>query len=295
MRVGIVHFMAFPQTIKGEGPVVETVSRLLNDNYFDVVEVTSIKDDSARSNVAEMAKKAGKTIGFSAIPPLVIGKLNLSSPDAQERLKAVAEVKNCIKEAFSLGAKIVALNSGKFIGEPVKQSQITALLGSLDEICRYASGFGVTVVMEPFDRSIGKNCLIGPTHEAVEVASVIRKQNKNFGLMLDLSHLPLLDEKPADAVKLAKDFLLHVHVGNCVMRDKTHPAFGDEHPLMGIKDGENGVPEISEFWNALLETGYLAKGKSNIVSLEVKPFGSQTSEEVIEASKHMLEEAWALV
>jgi len=34
IRPGIVHFMAFPATMKGEGPIVETVRQVLTDDFF---------------------------------------------------------------------------------------------------------------------------------------------------------------------------------------------------------------------------------------------------------------------
>ncbi len=51
MRVGLIHFMAFPETMKGEGPIIETIRKIATDDYFDAVEVTYIKDDSVRAQV----------------------------------------------------------------------------------------------------------------------------------------------------------------------------------------------------------------------------------------------------
>ena len=39
MRVGIIHFMAFPQTMGGEGPILETVKRIAYDDYFNAIEI----------------------------------------------------------------------------------------------------------------------------------------------------------------------------------------------------------------------------------------------------------------
>ncbi|MEI9944952.1 MAG: hypothetical protein WDN26_12135 [Chitinophagaceae bacterium] len=41
MRVGLVHFMAYPSTIKGEGPVLETIKKLALDEYFTAIEITT--------------------------------------------------------------------------------------------------------------------------------------------------------------------------------------------------------------------------------------------------------------
>ncbi|PYV36505.1 MAG: xylose isomerase, partial [Acidobacteria bacterium] len=49
MKVGLVQFMAFPQVLKGEGPVLETLEKVLTDDFFDVVEITTIKDPGVRA------------------------------------------------------------------------------------------------------------------------------------------------------------------------------------------------------------------------------------------------------
>ena len=48
MKVGLVHFMAYPTTIKGEGPVLETIKKLALDDYFTAIEITTVKDKRER-------------------------------------------------------------------------------------------------------------------------------------------------------------------------------------------------------------------------------------------------------
>jgi hypothetical protein len=39
-KIGLIHFMAYPSTIKGEGPIEETIRKIAVDDYFDAIEVT---------------------------------------------------------------------------------------------------------------------------------------------------------------------------------------------------------------------------------------------------------------
>lgn len=55
MKVGLVHFMAFPATIKGEGPVLETIRKIAVDDYFSAIEITTIKDPEQRIAVKKNA------------------------------------------------------------------------------------------------------------------------------------------------------------------------------------------------------------------------------------------------
>ena len=45
MRVGLIHFMAYPDTMAGEGPILETIRKIAVDDYFNAIEITWIKDD----------------------------------------------------------------------------------------------------------------------------------------------------------------------------------------------------------------------------------------------------------
>jgi hypothetical protein len=49
-KIGTIHFMSYPETIKGEGPIVETMQKILADDYFDAVELTWIKSDRGETN-----------------------------------------------------------------------------------------------------------------------------------------------------------------------------------------------------------------------------------------------------
>lgn len=44
MKVGLVHFIAYPDTMKGEDLIVETIKRGVLDDYFDAIEITTIKN-----------------------------------------------------------------------------------------------------------------------------------------------------------------------------------------------------------------------------------------------------------
>ncbi len=51
MRVGIVHFMAFPELAGGGGPWVETVRHIALDPFFAAIEINHIDDFGVREAV----------------------------------------------------------------------------------------------------------------------------------------------------------------------------------------------------------------------------------------------------
>jgi sugar phosphate isomerase/epimerase len=296
MKVGIVHFMAFPPVLKGEGPILESLEKVLTDDFFDVIEITTIKDSGVREKARKMLASSKVTVTYGSQPVQLVNKLNLNSFDAAERSKALEMCKACVDEAYEMGAIGVAFLSGADPGQERRQQATDLLVDSLSQICAYAGSKGnIKVVVETFDRDIDKKALIGPNAEGVSLSQRIRQKHSNFGLMLDLSHLPLQHETSEQALRIAKDHLVHAHMGNCVMRDKTHPAYGDNHPRFGVPGGENDVPQVVEYIRALMQIGYLNEKNPAILSFEVKPMADESSEIIIANAKRTLREAWELV
>lgn len=295
MDVGIIHFMAFPEVSKGEGPVMETLEKILKDDFFTAVELTHINDDEIRGQVKKMLEQSHAVSAYGAQPVLMQNKLNLNALDGAERRVAVERVKKCIEEAAFLGCRGVAVLSGPHPGPEKEKDGIAALIESLDELCSYSRKFNLMFELETFDFDIDKKCLIGSSDISAKVASVIRKTNSNFGLLIDLSHLPLQYESSMKAFKTCSPYITHLHIGNCVMKDRNHNAYGDLHPRFGIDGGENDVGEVRGFFKAAFRCGLFKKGNRPIMSFEVKPLPGENSELIIASAKRTLELAWAIL
>ena len=294
MKVGIVQFMAYPETMSGTGPVLETISKIVEDEFFGAIEITTIADAAVRTNVARLLASAQMVIGYGAQPIQLSGKLDLNALDREQRQKAINRLKVAIDEAYELGAQRFGVLSGPYPGPEHEQEAVRLLVDSLNQLCAYAASKGtMSIVLETFDRTIDKKALIGPNALAVEVSRQVRQEHPSFGLMLDLSHLPLQFETAQQALTVAKDHLVHAHIGNCVLNDRNHPLYGDLHPRFGVEGGENDVPELVEYLRVLREIGYIGDGKQNVVAFEVRPHQGETSAAVIANAKRTLIEAWA--
>ena len=151
------------------------------------------------------------------------------------------------------------------------------------------------VTMEVFDYDVDKKSLIGPAPLAARFAAEVRAKHPHFGLMVDLSHIPLLHETNEESILPVKEFITHAHIGNCVMKDSSMNAYGDVHPRFGFPNGENDVDEVVAFLRVLLQIGYLNEKDPPILSFEVKPFGDEDPELVIANAKRTLNLAWAKV
>jgi len=292
MRVGVVHFMAFPECMQGEGPILETVTRIAEDPFFNAIELTRIRDDQTRQRVRSLLEASGMKVAYAAQPVVLGERLNLNASDEDARIQAIAALRVCVDEAVELGAESLALLSGPDPGESERDEAITRLAASLQDLCDYAFVQGVKIVLETFDRTVDKKALIGPSDDAVRLAELVNRNN--FGLLLDLSHLPLQFESPYKAIHTVQHHLVHAHIGNCVVADRNHPAYGDQHPPFGIPGSENGVDEVVEFLQVLRDVGYLESSVDPpILSFEVKPMAGMTSSLVLANAKRTLLEAWA--
>jgi sugar phosphate isomerase/epimerase len=291
LQVGIVHFMAYPECMKGEGPIYDTLTRIVEDEFFSAVEITWIKDPAERQRVKSLLATSHMTVGYGAQPCLLSQKLNLNHFDPVERKKAVDQVKACIDEAAEMGAGAIAVLSGADPGER-REEAFKLLVTSVSELCGHAKAKGLRFVLESFDSKYDKKCLIGPAKDALALCKAVRKENPDFGIMIDLSHLPIQDETPKRVFEtLKRDNLAHIHIGNSV-KQAGHPAYGDQHPRFGLPGGENDVPQLVEFLRELFEIGYLGRGRRPVVAFEVRPLPGESSGAVIANAKRTLIAAW---
>lgn len=300
MDLGLVHFMAWPGLIKDEGPIVQTAAQIGADEFFNVLEVRRSLQPQVIEGLKRVGDVSGLRLGVGAQPGLLLNKLDLNSSDADARKAAIDEVKASIDFAAELESPLVACLSGPDPGEAKREEATDLLVDSLVQLCEYGQEKGgdepIWISLEQFDFKYDKKCLVGPSEVAVRVAYRVRDKVPNFGLCVDLSHIPLLEESIHDCLVTVKDHLIHVHAGNCVMRDESHEAYGDMHPRFGHPDGENGVEELKTYIETLIYAGYFEADVPTakpVFTFEVRPLEGETPELVIANAKRTFLEAWA--
>ncbi|HHT80544.1 MAG TPA: TIM barrel protein [Spirochaetales bacterium] len=291
MKVGLIQFMAYPVS-GGEGPIVESFKKIAMDPFFEAVEVTRMKDPKVRQQIRAMKETAKMTLTYGAQPRLLSAKMNINDLDETKRLAALDNLKQGIDEAYELGAEGFAFLSGTY-KEETKEASYDALVRSTKELCSYARQKGsMPVVLEVFDYDVDKKSLIGPAPLAARYAEEVRNDFPDFGLMVDLSHIPLLHETVEESLLPVKDYIVHAHMGNCVIKDPSLPAYGDAHPRFGFPGGENDVDELAHYLEVLFSIGFFSKKTRPVVSFEVKPFGDEDPDLVVANAKRTLIQAW---
>lgn len=294
MRLGIVHFMAYPFAMTGEGDIERSVRSILEKPYFDCIEITHVNDPALRGKLTELIGQSGITLTYGAQPQLLRNQENVNSLDEALRLRAVARLKACIDEAYEMGSQGFAFLAGKYSPDTVEQSY-RALVRSTRELCGYAaSKGGMPVNLEVFDYDVEKCSLIGPADLAARFAKDMRAEFDSFGLMVDLSHIMQLHSGIDANMDPVAPYIRHVHIANAVLEPGAQ-AYGDQHPRFGFPHGVVDEGILAAFLRKLFAIGYLGEGRRPIVSFEVKPWGQEDSECVIANAKRFLDAAWAMV
>lgn len=295
MRVGTILHVSYKQLGSGEGPILECLKKIVTDPYFEVVEVAHMKDAEVRKAAADMIARGHMTSSYGGQGRMLGAGLNINDLNEEGRQKALASLKEGIDEAYEMGVEDFAFLAGRY-EEKTKEESFQALLKSTRELCEYAKSKGdMPVLCEVFDYDIAKKSLIGPVDMVKRYAETICAEYDNFGLMVDLSHIPMLHETIEESLLPVQQYIRHAHMGNTVIKSPECPAYGDEHPRFGFPNSENDVEELAAYLRLLLKIGFLNEKKRPIVSFEIKPFGEEDPEVCLANAKRTLDLAWELV
>jgi sugar phosphate isomerase/epimerase len=302
MDLGLVHFMAWP-VIKDDNPdlIIQSATQLAQDEFFDVMEVRRSKHPGVHDQLRGIAEQAGMSLGVGAQPGLLLGKLSLNDLDANGRQAAVDEVKLAIEAAYEMKARICACLSGpRSDNEDENKRMLDAMVDSCIQLCRYSQdqagdGDPVWLSVEQFDHSVDKKCLIGPSPVTAELAERVRAEIGNFGITVDLSHIPILHEDVREVVTVLAPYIVHLHAGNAVAHEGLE-AYGDMHPRFGFPGGSNDVAELKAYLESLIYAGVFQNEVPTdrmVFTFEVKPVGEESTDLVLAHTKRTFLRAWA--
>lgn len=305
----IVHAMAYPgpgntdSVLRGEPPrkyLLDTLKSILDDDYFGAIEVTWVKDPALRAEAAKLLKASKKTVLFGCQCVQLYNEENLIAAEdisdtvENNRRSAVERIVDLMDMAVEMGAKYLAVFSGKCFDDAKRPAQKRALARSLAEICDAAAKKKLEVVLEAFDTRTPpadfprafKSATVGRCLDAAEVADMVvnERGRKNFSLMIDMSHMIQMGETPDDLEHVGP-FLGWFHVANCVLNASNKDAavrYGDMHPRFNTADSEADMRALIDYCAKLIEIDYAGP-----IGFEVKPVGSEVQANVIAGTKSM--------
>lgn len=287
-QVGTLRWMSFPRS-----GVVESIKKIASDDYFDAVELTGCKDAEEREAVKNLLAQSHLTVCYGAQPNLLGHKLNPNDIDEEGRKAAEAVLIEAIDEAEYLGAKGLSFLAGKWT-EETREQCCAQLLKTTRALCAYAAKKGMDIELEVFDYDVDKAALIGPAPYAAKFAADVRTYHPNFGLLIDLSHIPICHENARDVIRTCRPYITHLHFGNAVA-DPEKPGYGDRHQRFGYPGGANDIPELLDYLQVLKDEGFFRPRDPMVLSMEVLPTADEDEDIVLANTKRCLNRAWALL
>ena len=173
LRLGLVHFMAFPETMADESLLLPSIEKVAHDPAFRCIELKLIEDETLLEPVRQLATSAMLGLGLAAQPAILAGHLNPGSGQAKERKAVLDLLKRHVDQALALGAETVALLSGPDPGAEKRHEALLRTAELIAELCRYSRGHsGPAIVLEVFDREGDKKALVGPAESGGQLCEM---------------------------------------------------------------------------------------------------------------------------
>jgi DhnA family fructose-bisphosphate aldolase class Ia/sugar phosphate isomerase/epimerase len=280
--------------------LLAALDAVLEDEAFEVVELTSLKSKKLQAKVAATLRGNGKRIAFHCEPVQWVNEENLIDPadlsclSEVHRRRAVDRIVRLMDEAAAYGADQVFVASGRnpASGQPydtqsdqLQQQAMQALMVSLRMLAGEARSRNLNLAVSVCDGGspdpgLYRHALIGPSARAQALLEPLRGEGySNLGLAVDIGRLRLNGEG-AEAVAGLAPYLHWVHAGNSV------PGLGDVHPRFGAPNSLVGPAQLTEFMRALAEVGYAGP-----LGVSVRPTGSDVPKSIVQVALSLLNEA----
>lgn len=293
-KIGVSHHFLFPCK---DDPVyhLETLPRVLQREDLECVDLTVPYGEPYRSTTTAMIRASGKTIIYNGYL-MPTGKIPLCTTSPTERAQILMLAKDQVDAAYAAGSVWFMQSVGADPGQENRSRAFDALGEYIYELSRYMTSKGsMAFLVELMDRNVHKRSLCGPTGETIEFLRNLKERVPNVGVVADMGHIPLMEETFLQVFTSTSEFLRHVHLGNCILKDRSHPLWGAMHPPIGLEGGEIDVPELAEVLRILLNIGYLNREERGTLSLEIRPFPGMTPEETLDDNISRINQAWEMI
>jgi sugar phosphate isomerase/epimerase len=293
-KIGVSHHFLFPCK---DDPVyhLETLPRVLQREDLECIDLTVPYGEPYRSTATALIRASEKTIIYNGYL-MPTAKIPLCTTSPTERAQILMLAKDQVDAAYAAGSVWFMQSVGADPGQENRSRAFDALGEYIYELSQYMASKGsMAFLVELMDRNVHKRSLCGPTGETIEFLRNLKERVPNVGVVADMGHIPLMEETFLQVFTKTSEFLRHVHLGNCILKDRSHPLWGAMHPPIGLEGGEIDVPELAGVLRILLNIGYLNREERGTLSLEIRPFPGMTPEETLDDNISRIKQAWEMI
>ena len=274
--LGVNHQFLFPEAIVNQKAHTETLKELSNHQGIDALDCWIWRNEDKEE--AKILIDSGKIINYNIGDRFGEEIALPSSKNENDRQRAYSLMMREIEYALKVNSKKIIFGSG-----PDDPNDRKSAINRFKElILRVASQLpkDVQLSFEPTDRDIDKHFLFGPLDETVDFIKSLKSEGANIGLLIDMCHVPLMYETLDSALEKGKEILNHVHLGNCLLKEKNSPFYGDKHIPWNFPESEYTEENAIYFIKKLNDIGYLLPNAT--VSFEMRPYDGVSPTESLE-------------
>jgi sugar phosphate isomerase/epimerase len=292
-KLGLIPTMAFPRTdVNDYAQLRDMLLWVARNDAFEAFEIGYMQDERSLDLLADLLGQSHMDFCYAAQSALMTNGLNANALDEDQRMQAEQMLERCIDQAERIGATRLVFLAGRFLEEE-KEAALRQLKKTTLHICKYAKARNIHVEIEPFDFDIAKKSLIGPVETTARFAAEVCAECSNFGILVDLSHIPMLYDKPQHVIQGLRPYITHFHIGNTVCGCPQDEGYGDEHQRFGFPHSANDTQEVLEFLRILQKEGFFNAQDPYLLSFEVKPWKDEESTLIVANALRVLHRAWA--
>ena len=277
--LGINHMFLYPGCMVDGAVHERTLAELLETPWFEAIDCW-IWPSLAKEELRHF-RKTTKCINYNIGTRLGEKHIFPASAEPAERKYALEILKRESEFIHEVNAKKVVLASGP----DVPNDREDALKRFSDLILEWAPTLpkDAMLTIEPVDWDIHKRYLLGTAENTCRCVQMIRDGGfSRVGILLDMSHIPLMHETLQSAPRKMGPFLEHIHLGSCVVSDPTDPLYGDKHPCWGYPNGAYDMDDGVTFLKELCKVGHFQEGEKRTVTFEMRPLLGKTADETQE-------------
>ncbi len=276
--LGVNHQFLYPEAIVDAVVHTETLKKAVLLDSIDALDCWVWRGQRAKEEIS-ILRSSGKIINYNIGDRAGEAPCFPCSQNKSDRIYAYDTLMREVEYALALDSKKIVCASGRDL--PEDRAGAKERLAELITLIARQIPRDVILALEPTDRDIDKYFLFGPLDETVDFIKKVRRYVPSLGLLLDMCHVPLMHETLESAIEKVDDTLVHVHLGNCMIKNKNDPYYGDKHIPWGYPGAEYGFDEGVGFLEMLKKIGYFDK-KGATVSFEMRPLEGMSAEESLE-------------
>lgn len=272
MKYGICLTPIYPQAISDYKLMEGLLEKIVCQKFIDCIEIyfEGSKEEQIlfRNSIKNKSLEAVYLGGL----PIKRDSIDISAEDEGIRRKSVDMCKEHIDRALNMGCKKIVVASGQnWEKSGCRELIVQKMQKSLSELDDYCKGIEFQISVEPFPVKTEPYLAVGDIGLVYEIFQT--SAFHNVGITFDTSHISQLGADLDKSFELLMPWIRHVHLANCVMKDKKSPLYGDKHPVFIQEGGDFSLEVIRRFFREKILSQ--KPEKIDICSLEVISRGNE--------------------